>query len=104
MDRDRSYETGHVQASNQDPLALLNDCGVWIVADALREIWRDRTFVGKLVQRGLIDAATALTHPERHILTTDLGDGRQHATGTDHDAGNLSRSDRTQRQAHKYVE
>ena len=28
-------ETGHVRASNQDALALLNDCCVWIVADEM---------------------------------------------------------------------
>src|SRR5438128_4056082 len=28
-------ETGHVRVSNQDALALLNDCGVWIVADGM---------------------------------------------------------------------
>ena len=28
-------ETGYVRASNQDALALLNDCGVWIVADGM---------------------------------------------------------------------
>ena len=166
-------ETGHVRASNQDALALLNDCGVWIVADGMgghpagdvaaqsgvaiaterareRAAWlrehphdaaefvadlvtsanrrvhdlmlakpslkgmgttfvalaitpapmptahtahlgdsraylyregqltqltRDHTLVEKWVQRGLIDAATALTHPERHILTKGLGMG-----------------------------
>ena len=166
-------ESGHVRASNQDALALLNDCGVWIVADGMgghpagdlaaqtavavaaqrareREAWfrehpsaageyvadlvtsanrkihdlilarpalegmgttfvaftitpapmpfahiahlgdsrayhyrtgtlkqltRDHTLVEKFVQRGLIDAATALTHPERHILTKGLGMG-----------------------------
>lgn len=166
-------ETGHVRASNQDALALLNDCGVWIVADGMgghpagdvaaqaavamaterareRATWlrehprdaaefvadlvtsanrrvhdlmlakpslkgmgttfvalaitpaptpvahtahlgdsraylyregqltqltRDHTLVEKWVQRGLIDAATALTHPERHMLTKGLGMG-----------------------------
>ena len=166
-------ETGHVRASNQDALAILNDCGVWIVADGMgghpagdlaaqtavavaterareRAAWfrehpnaaaefvadlitranrrihdlilakpslkgmgttfvtlaitsspmsiahiahlgdsraylyrtgqltqltRDHTLVEKFVQRGLIDAATALTHPERHILTKGLGLG-----------------------------
>ncbi len=166
-------ETGHVRASNQDALALLNDCGVWIVADGmggqpagniaaqtavavaeqraqervawlrehpsavaefmtdlvtsanrgihdlmqakpylkgmgttfvalaitpapmplahtahlgdsraylyregqLTQLTRDHTLVEKWVQRGLIDAATALTHPERHILTKGLGMG-----------------------------
>ena len=164
-------EKGHVRASNQDALALLNDCGVWIVADGMsghpagdiaaqtavavatqrtqeRTVWlrehpsaaaefvadlatsanrriydlmlekpslkgmgttfvalavtpapmpvahiahlgdsraylyragqltqltRDHTLVEKWVQHGLIDAATALTHPERHILTKGLG-------------------------------
>lgn len=164
-------ETGHVRASNQDALALLNDCGVWIVADGmggqpagdlaaqtavavatqrareraawlrehpsaavefvadlvtsanqrihdvmlakpslkgmgttlivlaimsapmpvahiahlgdsraylyragqLKQLTRDHTLVETFVQRGLIDAATALTHPERHILTKALG-------------------------------
>ena len=166
-------ETGHVRASNQDALALLNDYGVWIVADGmsghpagdlaaqtavaaaterareraawlrehqnagaefvadlvtnanqrvhdvilakpflkgmgttvvalvmtpasmpvahiahlgdsraylyragqLKRLTRDHTLVEKFVQRGLIDAATALTHPERHILTKGLGMG-----------------------------
>jgi PPM family protein phosphatase len=166
-------ETGHVRTSNQDALALLNDCGVWIVADGmgghpagdiaaqtavaaaeqeaqeqaswlrehpsaaaefmtdlvtsanrrihdlmqakpylkgmgttfvamaitpvpmpvahiahlgdsraylyreglLKQLTRDHTLVEKWVQRGLIDAATALTHPERHILTKGLGMG-----------------------------
>ena len=166
-------ETGHVRASNQDALALLNDCGIWIVADGmsghpagdlasktavaaaterarkraawlrehpsagaefvadlvtnanqrvhdvmlsnpslkgmgttlvvlamtssptlvahlahlgdsraylyrtgqLKQLTRDHTLVETFVQRGLIDAATALTHPERHILTKSLGMG-----------------------------
>jgi serine/threonine protein phosphatase PrpC len=164
-------ETGHVRVSNQDALAILNDCGVWIVADGmgghpagdvaaqtavamaeqraqervawlrthpnataefvadlvtsanrrihdlmlekpflkgmgttfvalaitpapmpvahtaylgdsraylyregqLTQLTRDHTLVEKWVQRGLIDAATALTHPDRHILTKGLG-------------------------------
>ena len=28
-------ETGHVRASNQDALAILDDSGVWIVADGM---------------------------------------------------------------------
>ena len=166
-------ERGHVRASNQDALAILNDCGVWIVADGmsghpagdiaaqtavaaaterareraawlrehqgaaaefladlamtanrrirdlilakpslkgmgttfvaltvtsaptpvahtahlgdsraylhraeqLRQLTRDHTLVERFVQRGLIDAATALIHPERHILTKSLGMG-----------------------------
>jgi len=166
-------ERGHVRASNQDALAILNDCGVWIVTDGmsghpagdiaaqtavaaaterareraawlrehqsaagefladlvmsanrrihdlilakpslkgmgttfialtitpgpmpvahtahlgdsrayihragqLKQLTRDHTLVERFVQHGLIDAATALTHPERHILTKGLGRG-----------------------------
>lgn len=166
-------ETGHVRTSNQDALALLNDCGVWIVADGMsshpagdlaadtavavatqrareQTVWlaehphaapeflsdlatsanrqihelmrakpslqgmgttfvalaitptsmpvahlahagdtraylyrtgqltqltRDHTLVETLVQRCLIDAAQALVHPERHVLTKGLGMG-----------------------------
>ena len=166
-------ETGSVRTSNQDALALLNDCGVWIVADGmsghpagdlaahtavavatqrareqtawlsehpdaapeflsdlatsanrqihelmqatpslkgmgttfvaltitpapmpiahlvhlgdsraylyrtgqLTQLTRDHTLVETLVQRGLLDAATALVHPERHVLTKGLGMG-----------------------------
>jgi len=166
-------ETGHVRASNQDALALLDDCGVWLVADGmsghpagdiaaqtaiaaatqrareraawlredtdttsefltdlvtnanrrihdlmlakpslkgmgatfvalaitptstpvahvahlgdsraylyraglLKQLTRDHTLVERFVRRGLIDAATALTHPDRHILTKGLGMG-----------------------------
>jgi PPM family protein phosphatase len=164
-------ETGHVRASNQDALAVLNDCGVWIVADGmgghpagdiaaqtavamatgrarertawlrehpsaaaefvadlvtsanrrihdlilakpslkgmgttfvalaitpaskpvahiahlgdsraylyrmgqLKQLTRDHTLVEKWVQQGWINTATALTHPERHVLTKGLG-------------------------------
>lgn len=166
-------ETGHVRTSNQDALALLDDCGVWVVADGmsghpagdiaahtavtvaterareraswlhehpdaasefvtdlvtsanrrihtlmlakpalkgmgttvvaltmtqapmpaahiahlgdsraylyrggqLKQLTRDHTLVETLVQRGVIDAATALTHPERHVLIKGLGMG-----------------------------
>jgi protein phosphatase len=42
-------------------------------AGQLTQLTRDHTLVEKFVQRGLIDAATALTHPDRHILTKGLG-------------------------------
>jgi serine/threonine protein phosphatase PrpC len=164
-------ETGYVRTLNQDALAVLNDCGVWIVADGMgghpagdiaaqtavamaterareRAAWllkhpcaaaefvadlvtsanrrihdlmeekfslkgmgttfvalaitptstpvahtahlgdsraylyrkgqltqltRDHTLVEKWVQQGWIDAAAALSHPERHVLTKGLG-------------------------------
>jgi PPM family protein phosphatase len=41
----------------------------------LTQLTRDHTLVEKPVRRGLIDAATALTHPDHHILTKGLGMG-----------------------------
>jgi protein phosphatase len=41
----------------------------------LTQLTHDHTLVETFVQRGLIDAATALTHPDRHILTKGLGMG-----------------------------
>lgn len=41
----------------------------------LKQLTRDHTLVETFVQQGLIDATTALTHPERHILTNGLGLG-----------------------------
>ena len=45
-------------------------------AGQLTQLTRDHTLVQQLVQRGLIDEATALIHPERHVLTNGLGMGR----------------------------
>src|SRR5436853_18365 len=57
-------------------IAHLGDSRAYLYrAGQLQQLTRDHTLVEKLVQRGLIDAATALTHPERHILTKGLGMG-----------------------------
>ena len=41
----------------------------------LTRLTHDHTLVETLVQRGVIDAAAALIHPKRHILTKGLGMG-----------------------------
>src|SRR5512147_2352291 len=57
-------------------IAHLGDSRAYLYrAGELKQLTRDHTLVQNLVQRGLIDAATALTHPERHILTKGLGMG-----------------------------
>ena len=57
-------------------IAHLGDSRAYLYrAGQLKQLTRDHTLVEKFVQRGLIDAATALTHPERHILTKGLGMG-----------------------------
>jgi protein phosphatase len=57
-------------------IAHLGDSRAYLYrAGQLTQLTRDHTLVERFVQRGLIDAATALTHPERHILTKGLGMG-----------------------------
>jgi serine/threonine protein phosphatase PrpC len=56
--------------------AHLGDSRAYLYREGqLTQLTRDHSLVEKWVQRGLIDAATALTHPERHILTKGLGMG-----------------------------
>ena len=57
-------------------IAHLGDSRAYLYrTGALKQLTRDHTLVQKFVQRGLIDEATALTHPERHVLTKGLGMG-----------------------------
>ena len=44
-------------------------------AGALTQLTRDHSLVATLLQRGLIDAATARVYPDRHVLTKSLGMG-----------------------------
>src|SRR5262245_27571883 len=54
--------------------AHLGDSRAYLYREGqLTQLTRDHTLVEKWVQRGQIDAATALTHPERHVLTKGLG-------------------------------
>ena len=58
-------------------IAHLGDSRAYLYrAGQLTQLTRDHTLVQQLVQRGLIDEATALIHPERHVLTNGLGMGR----------------------------
>jgi protein phosphatase len=57
-------------------IAHLGDSRAYLYrARQLTQLTRDHTLVQQLVQRGLIDEATALIHPERHVLTKGLGMG-----------------------------
>jgi protein phosphatase len=44
-------------------------------AGALTQLTRDHTLVAMLLQRGLIDVATARAYPDRHVLAKGLGMG-----------------------------
>src|SRR5215217_535216 len=42
-------------------------------ADSLTQLTRDHTLIESYMERGLLTAALARTHPERHVLTRALG-------------------------------
>ena len=70
-------ETGYVRASNQDALALLDDCGVWMVADGMGghpagDI-AAQTAVAVAMQRAQEQAAWLREHPSGAAeFVTDL--------------------------------
>jgi protein phosphatase len=57
-------------------IAHLGDSRAYLLhAGTLKRLTRDHTVVERFVQRGLIDAEAAKTHPKRHVLTKGLGMG-----------------------------
>jgi serine/threonine protein phosphatase PrpC len=45
--------------------------------DSIYRLTRDQSYVGKLVEQGIISTDEAGTHPQRHILTSALGAGAE---------------------------
>lgn len=57
-------------------VAHLGDSRAYLYRDgSLTQLTRDHTLVERLVTRGLIDAETARTYPDRHVLIKALGMG-----------------------------
>jgi protein phosphatase len=57
-------------------VAHLGDSRAYLYRDgSLTQLTRDHTLVEQLVKRGLLDAESARTYPERHVLTKALGMG-----------------------------
>lgn len=48
-----------------------------IRGEAISRLTRDHSFVGRLVESGLVRSEDAEFHPQRHILTAALGSGRE---------------------------
>ncbi len=46
-------------------------------AGAISRLTRDHSYVGRLVESGLVRSEDAESHPQRHILTAALGSGRE---------------------------
>jgi protein phosphatase len=56
--------------------AHIGDSRLYLVhADQISRLTRDHSYVGRLIESGLIAATDAEEHPQRHILTAALGVG-----------------------------
>jgi serine/threonine protein phosphatase PrpC len=48
-----------------------------IRAETISRLSRDHSYVGRLVESGIVRSEDAEFHPQRHVLTAALGSGRQ---------------------------
>ncbi len=57
--------------------AHIGDSRLYLVRNgALTRLTRDHSYVGRLVENGIVRSEDAESHPQRHILTAALGSGR----------------------------
>ena len=57
--------------------AHVGDSRLYLVrAGAISRLTRDHSYVGRLVESGIVRSEDAGSHPQRHILTAALGSGR----------------------------
>ncbi len=58
--------------------AHVGDSRVYLVRkDGVARLTRDHSYVGRLVESGIVRSEDAESHPQRHILTAALGSGRE---------------------------
>jgi len=57
--------------------AHVGDSRLYLIrADSISRLTRDHSYVGRLVESGIVRSEDAESHPQRHILTAALGSGR----------------------------
>ena len=57
--------------------AHVGDSRLYLIRDkAVSRLTRDHSYVGRLVESGIVRSEDAESHPQRHILTAALGSGR----------------------------
>jgi len=57
--------------------AHIGDSRLYLIrGDQVSRLTRDHSYVGRLVESGIVRSEDAETHPQRHILTAALGSGR----------------------------
>lgn len=58
--------------------AHVGDSRLYVVRkDSVTRLTRDHSYVGRLVESGIVRSEDAESHPQRHILTAALGSGRE---------------------------
>ena len=58
--------------------AHVGDSRLYLVRpDSITRLTRDHSYVGRLVENGIVRSEDAESHPQRHILTAALGSGRE---------------------------
>ncbi len=58
--------------------AHVGDSRLYLVRpDSMSRLTRDHSYVGRLVENGIVRSEDAESHPQRHILTAALGSGRE---------------------------
>jgi PPM family protein phosphatase len=70
--------TAFVLQDRQLYFAHVGDSRLYLLRDSqIKRLTRDHSYVGRLVESGLVRAEDAEKHPQRHILTAALGAGRE---------------------------
>jgi len=70
--------TAIVLLGNQLQYAHVGDSRLYLVRGAnISRLTHDHSYVGRLVENGVISSEEAETHPQRHILTAALGAGAE---------------------------
>jgi serine/threonine protein phosphatase PrpC len=86
--------TALVVRGHQLYFAHVGDSRLYLVRDAsLLRLTRDHSYVGRLVESGIVRAEDAEKHPQRHILTAALGAGRELAIDSAEQAVALQEGD-----------
>jgi PPM family protein phosphatase len=58
--------------------AHVGDSRLYLVRDTtISRLTRDHSYVGRLVESGIVRSEDAESHPQRHVLTAALGSGRE---------------------------
>jgi PPM family protein phosphatase len=69
--------TALAMVDHQLYFAHVGDSRLYLVrAGAISRLTRDHSYVGRLVESGIVRSEDAESHPQRHILTAALGSGR----------------------------